>query len=90
MQTRSYSEQIQEMIKTLESIKHLIENVHRPPEHIILDDVDLRNYLKISKRTSAYLRERGEIIYSKLGGKIYYRLSDVLMLIKKYEVSAGK
>jgi hypothetical protein len=31
---------------------------------------------------------KGEITYSKLGGKIYYRLSDVLALLKKNEVSA--
>jgi hypothetical protein len=31
-------------------------------------------------------REKGIITYSKLGGKIYYKLSDVLLLLKQNEV----
>jgi hypothetical protein len=88
MLTRLTSEEIRELMITLKDIRDIIHNVGKPPEHIIFDDVDLRNFLKVSKRTSAYWREKGEITYSKLGGKIYYRLSDVLALLKKKEVSA--
>jgi hypothetical protein len=90
MTPRHYSEEIQELMTTLESVKQIVHNVGKPPEHIIFDDVELRNFLKVSKRTPAYWREKGEITYSKLGGKIYYRLSDVLAFIKKYEVTAIK
>jgi hypothetical protein len=88
MQTRLYSEEMQRLIMSLEEVKRAIESVSRPPDHVILDDVDLRNMLKVSRRTSAYWRGRGEITYSKLGGKIYYRLSDVLELIERNEIAA--
>jgi hypothetical protein len=86
MRSILYSEEIQQLITTLEAVKKVLENVNKPPDQVILDDVDLCNFLKISKRTSAYWRERGEITYSKLGGKIYYRLADILSLIKRNEV----
>ena len=86
MRSILYSEEIQQLITTLEAVKKVLENVNKPPDQVILDDVDLCNFLKISKRNSAYWRERGEITYSKLGGKIYYRLADILSLIKRNEV----
>jgi hypothetical protein len=90
MKTTLYSEDVQELMATLDAVKKLMENVDKPPEYIILDDVDLRNFLNVSKRTVAYWREKREITYSKLGGKTYYRLSDILDLIKKNEVTAIK
>lgn len=88
MSVRLYPEEIHDLIKTLQSLKQTIENINKPPEYTILDDVDLCNFLKVSKRTSAYWREKGEITYSKLGGKIYYKLSDILILMKKHAVTA--
>ena len=76
---------IEDLVKT---IKHEILQNKRPATEILLDDVDLRHYLRVSKRTTASLREKRIITYSKIGGKIYYRLSDVLSLIEKNKVSA--
>jgi hypothetical protein len=88
MTVRLYSNEMKELMVTFEAVKKLIDDVSKPPELKILDDVELINFLKVSKRTSAYWRERGEITYSKLDGRIYYRLSDILELIKKNEVPA--
>ena len=63
-------------------------NHQRPAEEIILDDVDLCLLLKISKRHSANLRARRLITYSKSGGRIYYRLSDVLAYLKRHEIKS--
>jgi hypothetical protein len=90
MTVRLYSDEMKELMATLNQVKKVIDDLSQRPEHKILDDVDLCNFLKVSKRTSAYWRERAEITYSKLGGKIYYRLSDILELIKKNEVPAIK
>ena len=90
MMNRLYSEEIQELMTTLKDVKQIIRDAGKPPEHVILDDEDLRNLLKISKRTTAYWRERGEITFSKLGGRVYYKLSDILELIRKNEVPAIK
>jgi hypothetical protein len=65
-----------------------ILNLQRPAEEIILDDVDLCLLLKISKRHSANLRAKRMITYSKSGGRIYFRLSDVLAYLKRHEVKS--
>jgi len=69
-------------------IRYEVQQAKRPPEEVIYDDVDLRNFLKVSKRTTASWREKGLITFSKLGGKIYYRLSDILSLLKENEIPA--
>ncbi|HMO32909.1 MAG TPA: hypothetical protein PKE07_07925 [Lacibacter sp.] len=55
----------------------------RPANEVILDETDFINFLKISKRHAANLRAARQTTYSKAGGKIYYRLSDILTLINK-------
>jgi len=53
----------------------------RPANEIILRETDLWQFLQISKRSAAYLRSEGLINYSKVGGKLYYKLSDILSYI---------
>jgi hypothetical protein len=72
----------------LRELRHELLKVQRPPDQIILDDFDLCLFLKISKRHSANLRATGAITYSKAGGKLYYRLSDVLFFIDKNEIKS--
>lgn len=79
-----YSSEMQEL---LHLIKAEIINSKRPPEEIVLDDVDLQNILKCSKRKTAELREKRMITYMK-PGKVYYRLSDVLKYLERYKVEA--
>lgn len=82
----------QDIIKISEEVvrlvRHEIQEATRPPEEVIFDDVDLRDFLKVSKRTTASWRAEGIITFSKLGGKIYYRLSDILSLLKQHEIPA--
>jgi hypothetical protein len=78
--------EIQELIDTVDDVKKALEKIRRPANETILDDVDVRGLLKVSKRTLAYWRERGIITFSKVGGKIYYRLSDILVLLKQHEI----
>ncbi len=80
--------ELQELIGTVNDVKVALEKMGRPANETILDDVDVRDLLKVSKRTLAYWRERGIITFSKLGGKIYYRLSDILILLKQHEIPA--
>jgi hypothetical protein len=88
MNSKLQPEDVQDLIKKIEDFKKAMENVTKPPDQVIYDDVDLRNFLKVSKRTTAYWREKSLITFSKLGGKIYYRLSDILSLIKQHEILA--
>ena len=81
-------ENLDELNQKIDKLLPFIDQLARPPEQIILDDVALREMLKISKRTTAYLREKGLITYSKIGSKIYYLLSDVLIFLKQNETKA--
>ena len=67
-------------------IKAEFQQARRPPEQTILDDIDLRDMLKVSQRTTAEWRARRLITYSKIQGKIYYRLSDILDFVSRYSV----
>ena len=77
-----------ELKEFINEIDEKINKTTRPPEEVILDDVDLRNFLKISKRQAAKIRSERRITFYKTGGRIYYSLRDVLNYVKRHEVSA--
>ena len=70
----------------IRDIRQELINNQRPPNEVILDETDFCSLLHISKRHAANLRANRLITYSKSGGKIYYRLSDVLEFIEKNEI----
>jgi hypothetical protein len=70
-------------------IKGLIERYARPASEILLDDVDLRNLLKVSRRTALEYRKKGVFPYYKIDNKIYYILSEVINGIKEKGGSNG-
>ncbi len=72
----------------LREIEQIVADVKRPANEVILDEVDFIKKLRISKRLASYLRVKGLITYSKVGGKIYYRLSDILKMLDNHEVKA--
>ena len=67
-----------ELKEFLIEIDDKISKAMRPAEEVILDETDLCNFLKISKRLAAKLRSERLITYYKTGGKLYYKLSDVI------------
>lgn len=68
--------------KINENIKELVGKFHRPAEETVLDDVDLRLLLKISRRTALEYRKNKNLVHYKIDNKIFYLLSDVLNFIK--------
>jgi hypothetical protein len=62
--------------------------IHRPANEVILDELSFCELLHISKRHSANLRATCAITYSKAGGKLYYKLSDILLFIDKHEIKS--
>jgi len=78
----------QERKEFLKEIKQILFDLTQPPEHIVFDDVELRDYLKVGKRKTSSLRSDRKISYSKDGGLIHYLLSDVLIYLKKHRVEA--
>ncbi len=85
---KTYLERWPELKDFLADIDEKICRFSRPPQEVILDDVDLCHFLKISKRKSASLRAERLITYYKSGGKIYYLLSDVLAYALKNKIPA--
>jgi|GEM_PF-6972023 len=75
---KAYQERWPELKEFLADIDERVYKALRPAEEVILDEVDLCRILKISKRHSAKLRAERSITYHKSGGKLYYKLSDVL------------
>lgn len=67
-----------------EKIRELIEKYSRPATEVLIDDLDLRNILKISRRTSLEYRKKNIFPSYKVENKIYYILSEVIDGIKKY------
>ena len=72
------------MKKLIEKIKQLLDLKYRPANEVIIDDVELREKLKISRRTSLNYRNSGNLKHFKIENKIYYFLSDVFEFIRKY------
>ena len=64
-------------------VKDLIEKYSRPASEVLLDDVDLRNLLKISRRTALEYRKKKIFQSYKIEGKIFYILSEIIDGIKK-------
>lgn len=65
-----------EVIRRIDRLEELMNEL-RPGGLSWLDGADVCQLLHISKRTLADYRYRGVLPYSKLGGKTYYRLSDI-------------
>lgn len=55
------------------------------PEHIFFDNQEFLQVMNISKKTAQNWRDRGIIISTPIGGKIYYKLSNILKLINERE-----
>lgn len=77
-----------ELQEFLSEIKHELNQLHRPPDQVIWDDVDLRQNLKVCQRTTANWRQRGLITYTKVSGKIFYKLSDILTFMERNQIPA--
>jgi len=65
-----------------QEVQNLIDKGLRPASEVILDDVDLRNLLKISRRTALKYRKMNLFPHYQIDNKIYYVLSEVIDGIK--------
>lgn len=84
------SQAYKELLSKLDAINHRLTEKEKEPKEKWLDNQELMQLLKISKRTAQHYRDHGLISFSQVGAKIYYRLSDVEELLKKHYVKAFK
>ena len=73
-----------ELVGRLDAINQRLNAKEKEPKEKWLDNQELMQLLKISKRTAQHYRDSGMISFSQVGNKIYYRLSDVEELLKKH------
>ena len=78
----------QKLERLQNNFKHLSEKISdriEKPEHIILNNKEACDYLKVCSKTLLNWRNKGLIGYSKIGNEIFFKLSDILrMLETKY------
>ena len=72
---------LKETLMRLESI--LKDNTSTLNGHRYMNDSELANYLKVSRRTLQEYRNNGILPYYQIGGKILYRESDIEELLEK-------
>jgi len=71
--------------QTTEKINSLSADLHQKFPTGILDDIDVREVLKISRRTSLEYRQKGYIRFHRFAedSKIFYLLDELLEDIRK-------
>ena len=85
------SQAYQEIVGKLDAINIRLNAKEKEPKEKWLDNQELMQLLKISKRTAQHYRDSGLISFSQVGNKLYYRLSDIeTLLIKHYNKAFKK
>jgi hypothetical protein len=72
-------------MERLDKMLLLIERKQRSnPEQVFFDNLEFLHLMNVSKRTAQSWRDSGMIAFSQIGGKIYYQLSDILVMLAKF------
>ena len=77
-----WTKSVERLQRLLRSQEQQVRN-KKPSEWIDTDEVC--RMLGIGKRTVHAMRERGELPYSKLEHKIYYRTDDIIRLLDSHD-----
>jgi hypothetical protein len=82
MQTGKYKSDMEMQAEMLAYLKDISSSMHkerRTPffDFDYIDNAELIKLLHISNATAKNWRNHGTLLYYKLGGKIYYRISDL-------------
>lgn len=76
-------DQYNEIITRIDEIKSEVKGTSKSGTDEFIDNADFIQLMKISKRTAQAWRDEGKISFSQVGGKIYYKMSDVQDLLNK-------
>ena len=78
------SEAFNQIVEKIEAVHKRLDAKEKEPKEQWLDNNELMQLLKISKRTAQHYRDSGLISFSQVGNKIYYKLSDIEELLKRH------
>lgn len=73
-----------DIVSKIEAIQSQLTAKEKQPKEQWLDNQELMQLLKISKRTAQHYRDSGVISFSQVGNKIYYKLSDIEAMLQKH------
>ncbi|MDR0507941.1 MAG: helix-turn-helix domain-containing protein [Dysgonamonadaceae bacterium] len=85
-------EEWQEMVRKIDEIAEFIYQytVRLPNDNTWLNEAEVCNYLKISTKTLQRLRNKGEIGFSTIAKKHYYKAGDIKALLERKAVKSGR
>ncbi len=75
---------LQAIFDKLEELGNQPVNREPDPENVWIDNQEFCLLLKISKRTAQNYRDRGNIPFSQVESKVYYKLADVHQMLEKH------
>ncbi len=84
MEQKEIHELYQELAKKLDAINERLGKKEYEPKEKWLDNQEFMQVLRISKRTAQHYRDSGLIAFSQIGGKVYYRLTDIEELLNSH------
>lgn len=70
-------------LEKLSSIEKILAEKSNPKAPDFYDQSQFEKYMKVTKRTAQKWRDEGLISFSQIGGKIYYRFSDIDEFLEK-------
>jgi hypothetical protein len=80
------SQAYRELEDKLDTILQFIAAIEKPKEENLenswVDNYDVCTFLKISSKTLQRLRDANQISYSRIRGKVYYRISELQRLLE--------
>jgi hypothetical protein len=74
-------DQYTDILEKIEAINTSISKNNKEPKDEFLDNQEFIQLMNISKRCCQSWRDEGIVSFSQVGGKIYYRMSDVQKLL---------
>lgn len=77
---------LMDRIEAIEKYIYKTEPKNPPLQEIWLDNEAVCAYLKISKRTLQRYRSNGVIVYSLIGKKTYYTISEIKRLLEEKRI----
>ena len=80
------SEDMEKLYDKLDELNTKINKKYLSPDQIIHREVDVLEILKISSSTLKIWKRNNIIKYSKIGNQVFYKHSDLIELINRYEV----
>ena len=78
-------EEYQNILDALKEINSKLGKLKMDSSETFIDHEEFLKLMKISRRTAQNWRDNGIITFSQVGGKIYYKLSDIDEMLKRHQ-----